>query len=189
VREFIEGFDGLKSTAKQAKILNAFGMKRAKLSELVRDEDVDDERCEVLLRLMQGETKQVKPADLGFIGKEHLHERCTSLGCESESFHYARMPRRPGVAMEVPWIAEAAFAWGAGLEERRLVVGVNWAPSIINPFRESGLDAKGRKIGALEKVLEEAKVSSDDPVVFALHVASARVHYTDSGKTALVLSG
>jgi hypothetical protein len=188
LRGFVAGFAGLTSPPKQARVLGEAGLKRSRLSDLVREGDLDRDAVERLLVLMKRSTKRVKQADLGFVGEEHLQKRFESMGCKLESFRYGRQPRKAREAMDVPWSAEAAFAFAPEREGRRLVLGVNWSPSIANPFRS--LDEPGEPRGSsLEGLLEHFKVSPNDPVVFALHVACARVRYTDRGKTALVMDG
>ena len=38
-------------------------------------------------------------------------------------------------------------------------------------------------------MLSDPKATSDEPVVFVLHLACPRVEYTDRGKSALVIGG
>ena len=122
----------------------------------------------------------IKPAALGIIGRDHLREQFARVGCEMESFDYRCIKETTD---GVPWLVETAFGWCPKLPERRLVTGVNWSPGIINPFRELG-----RFDQSLDSILSEQRVSSDEPVILALHMACPRVEYTDRGKSAVVVA-
>jgi DNA topoisomerase VI subunit B len=183
VREFISGFRGLTSTGKQKALLDTTGMARMNLSELVDRNRLSTERIHKLLIAMKAYTKQVKPEALGIIGKDHLAARCVALGAEMESFQY-RLAK--GETDGVPWVIETAFVWlgDAAEAERRLITGVNWSPGILNPFRELG------NLGnSLDTILAQQHASRNEPVVLVLHMASARVEYTDRGKSAVVIDG
>ena len=72
VREFVSGFRGLSSTAKQRVVTSGF--QREYLAELVSDDgrDLDHSAPETLLGRMQDASRPPKPASLGVIGKEHI---------------------------------------------------------------------------------------------------------------------
>ena len=97
--------------------------------------DLDRGMVDRLLDAMQANSKPVKPAMLGIIGREHFKQRFAQLGCEMESFDY-RKSRRTTDGM--PWVVETAFGWCRDADGRRLVTGVNWSPGIVNPFRALG---------------------------------------------------
>lgn len=182
VREFIAEFRGLSATAKQKKVLEATGMSRMNLSALVDGRDIDHGRIESLLSAMRQNTKPVKPTDLGVIGKDHLAAKFASIGCEMKSFDYRKVAKENEDGL--PFVLETAFGWCERLRERRMVVGVNWSPGILNPFRQLG------SLGlSLDAVLEQQRVGRDEPVVFLLHCACPRVEYTDRGKSAVVVQG
>lgn len=189
VRAFVAGFAGLSASAKQTAVLDGAGMKRMNLSELVRDGDIAPEPARLLLGHMKQQSKQMKPVDLGLIGRDHFFQRLSSLQCQMESFRYDKAPKGIRTPLAVPWLAETAFAWDPERSGRRLILGVNWSPCILNPFRNMGSDAVSRAAGGLESLLAEQWVRREDPVVFVLHVASARVRYTDRGKTVLAMAG
>ena len=67
---------------------------------------------------------------------------------------------------------------------RRLVLGVNFAPAIGNPFRSFF----GYAYDGLETRLAEQRCGRDEPVVVILHLVCARIDYQDRGKTAIVLT-
>jgi DNA topoisomerase VI subunit B len=110
VREFVSEFHGLTGTAKQKRVLEATGLARERLSNLVHGRDLDHGTVARLLAAMQDESKPVKPVSLGIIGGEHFRTRFARVGCMMESFQ----------------------------SSRRLITGVNWSSGILNPFRELG---------------------------------------------------
>ena len=177
VREFIGEFRGLRRSAAQKAVLDATGLTRAPLSALRNGTGIDRSMVAHLLRCMQMESAEVKPELLGVIGKEALEDRFDLHGCEMESFRYKRLT---GVHDSIPWIVEAAFAWSPDDEEWCLVTGVNWSPGIVNPFRKIG------GYGGLDGVLALQYIELGDPVCLFVHLASARVEYTDRGKSAIV---
>ena len=130
---------------------------------------------------MQENSKPVKPAALGIIGKDHFHSRFAGIdGFEPESFQYKRVT---DTTDGVPWVIEAAFGWiDRDDASRRLVTGVNWSPGILNPFRELGQFGS-----SLDTVLSQQEADQDEPIILVLHMACARVEYTDRGKSAVVI--
>jgi DNA topoisomerase VI subunit B len=180
VREFVSEFRGLTGTAKQKKVLEATGLGREPLPALLNGTALDSDKVEDLLAAMQTHSKPVKPQILGIIGKDHFHQRFEVAGCEMESFDYKKVV---DTTDGVPWVVETAFGWCPEADSRRLVTGVNWSPGIINPFRELGSYG-----GSLDTVLSQQRADQDEPVILVLHMACARVEYTDRGKSAVVVS-
>jgi DNA topoisomerase VI subunit B len=178
VRALVAEFDGLTGTAKQKAVLEATGLSRTSLSGLRNGDGLDAPKVAGLLGAMQAQSKLVKPAALGFIGKDHLAARFKALGAEMGSFKYRKAEGMTGAA---PWVIEAAFAWCPDATGRRLITGVNWSPGIINPFRELGMGA------GLDATLQGQRAGPDAPIVVALHLACPRVEYTDRGKSAVVI--
>jgi hypothetical protein len=181
VREFVAEFDGLSGTAKQAKVLESVGMKRAPLTWLVRGGAVCAEAARELLLAMQRHSKPVNPQRLGCIGKHSLRSRLVALGCQEESFGY-KVSR--GVKGDLPWVSEVAFGYRPEAKSRRLITGVNWSPGVGDPFRSLG--ASGYSLSSL---LSGLYAGPDDPVVVLVHLACPRVEYTDRGKSAVVVDG
>lgn len=179
VREFVAEFRSLKATAKQKAVLEECGLARTKLSELAGKNGIDRATAEKLLGAMKKHTKPIPPRHLGIIGKEHLAARFAAVGCEMESFKYGK---REGYLDDVPWVLEAAFAWCPDAEERRIITGVNFSPSIGNPFRTLGSYG-----GSLDSVLEVQRAGRDEPVVLLIHLAYPRAEFSDHGKTTLVI--
>jgi DNA topoisomerase VI subunit B len=183
VRELIREFSGLTGSAKQKAVLGATGLARTNLSALVNGEGLQHDLAEALLRAMKANSKPIKPAALGVIGKDHIETRFADLGCEMESFQYKK-------AMEtdddgLPVVVETAFGWRGeeSDDDRRMITGVNWSPGIVNPFRTLG-SAYGDGLAAL---LEKKYAGPSEPIVFLLHCACPRVQYTDRGKSAVVM--
>jgi hypothetical protein len=163
--------------------LEATGLARTKLTALVNCESLRHDLVGDLLTAMKAQTKPVRPALLGVLGKEHLEKRFTDLGCDMETFDYKKATDID--ENNIPVVLETAFAWrGEDCDdERRLITGVNWSPGISNPFRELG-----RSYGdGLNALLERQRAGSDEPVIFLLHAACPRVQYTDRGKSAVVV--
>jgi DNA topoisomerase VI subunit B len=179
VRELVSEFRGLTGTAKQKKVLDATGLHRAPLAALVSAGRVDVDLATDLLAAMKAESRPVKPAALGIIGKEHFKKRFEAAGCEMASFDYRKVT---DTTDDVPWVLETAFGWCPEGEARWLVTGVNWSPGIINPFRELGY--LGR---SLDTILSQQRVDQDEPIILVLHMACPRVEYTDRGKSSVVI--
>jgi DNA topoisomerase VI subunit B len=183
VREFISELRGFSGTATQKKLLDRTGLTRSPLSSLFRrDGSPASDRIADLLAALKTLSKPVKPLDLGPIGKAHLLACFKAMGLEAETFKYQKVA---GVnADDLPCVVETAFGWCPSLEQRRIVVGVNWSVGLGNPFRSFGGTGEG-----LEYQLADARASSTEPVVFVLHFACPRTQYTDRGKSTIVLSG
>jgi DNA topoisomerase VI subunit B len=181
VREFVAEFRGLSGTAKQKTVLAASGLARAPLSALTKGQDLDHATITALLTAMQAASKAVPPDRLGVIGREHTRTRFEGVGCDMETFRYScKRETRQGL----PWVIETAFAMRATEQRagRQFIVGVNWSPGIVNPFRTLGA------IGAsLDAILEQQRAGRDEPVVFLLHVAGPRVEFADRGKSVIVV--
>ena len=179
VRELIREFRGLTGSGKQKAVLDATGLARTSLSQLRAGNGLDRDLVCQLLHAMKKHSKPVKPRALGVIGKDHLQRHFEDLDCELDSFEYRKIE---GITDGVPWVIEAAFAWCADNVDRTLITGINWSPGIINPFREIG------RFGmSLDTVLSQQRVDEDEPVIVFLHLACARVEYTDRGKSAVVI--
>jgi DNA topoisomerase VI subunit B len=184
VRELVSQFRGLSGTAKQRQVLEATGLAREKLSALVTGNTLHDGKVQSLLTAMQANSKRIKPADLGVIGRDNLMAKAASVGCEMKSFDYRKVAAETDDGL--PFVLETAFGW-LGEEappKRRMVLGVNWSPALGNPFRQLGTLGK-----SLDSVLEQQRVGRDEPVILLLHVACPRVEYTDRGKSAVVIHG
>ena len=90
----------------------------------------------------------------------------------------------------IPYVVEFAFGLhqaglsqgGAGVS-RVFVTGANWSAAIINPFRRFGSTGEG-----LENTLAKVRANVNQPVICALHLASARIQFADRGKSSIILT-
>ena len=182
VREFITEFRGLSGTAKQKIILANTNTSGRSLAEFFVDGKADKVAIAKLLAEMQAVSRPVKPKDLGVIGKAHLAALCKAAGVLAESFRYkCTFLTTDGL----PQVIESAFGYCPKGKERRLVVGVNWSPAIINPFRSLGPAGK-----SLDAILTEQRAGDEnEPIVFLLHLAHPRVEYSDRGKSSVIVDG
>lgn len=194
VSEFVAEFDGMSGSQKRAKVLDEAGLHRVRLSELVIGDRFDSARTQILLEAMQRHSRPVRSRRLGILGEEHLKARLIQMGVQADSFRYSRRvsdskcknraadsEEKPSV---IPWVLESAFGYlGADASaHRRIYTGANWSAAIKNPFRSFGSTGEG-----LETALADMRATSNQPVVFVLHLAHPRVEYTDRGKSALVI--
>ena len=180
IREFVSEFRGLARSASQKRVLEATGLAREPLTHLVSGDDLNRDLIARLLAAMKSQSKPVKPDILGVIGRDHFRQRFEAMGGEMESFDYKCIK---DTTDDIPWVIETAFCWCPDIPMRRLVTGVNWSPGIVNPFRELGRFGE-----SLDTVLSQQRVTANEPVILALHMACARVSYTDRGKSSVVTS-
>jgi DNA topoisomerase VI subunit B len=183
VREFIAEFRGFSGSAKQKLVLDETGLTRSALASLFGSGgEPKTAQIEQLLRSLKTHSKPVKPKDLGLIGKDHLFACFKEAGAEAETFKYQKVL---GEIDELPWVVETAFAWCPTLDNRRIIVGVNWSVGLGNPFRSfSRFGGEG-----LEALLAQQRAGRDEAIIFALHCTCPRAAYTDRGKSAVILPG
>ena len=65
---------------------------------------------------------------------------------------------------------------------REFVTGANWSAAISNPFRRFG--SHGRRAG---EHAAKVRANANQPVICALHLASARIQFADRGKSSIIL--
>ena len=175
VREFIAEFRGCARTDVQKQLLDTVAASRMLLKEFFEN----PERVKKLLACMQEITKPLPARELGLLGRDHFLSRLSDAGADLDTFQY----RRALCEVDgVPYALEAAFGWCPEGHHQQ-IVGVNWSPSLINPFRRlSSIDR------SLDALLEEQRAGKDDePIILALHLASPRIAYSDKAKSALIL--
>jgi DNA topoisomerase VI subunit B len=186
VRAFIAEFGGLSGTAVQRKILEEVGCSRQSLAEFFGVDQVNRSGIANLLAAMRKYSKPVKPKHLGVIGAEHLKQRFLAAGGNAETFKYQQ---RKGMNDGIPYIVEFAFGLHeSGLTQdaavsRKIVTGANWSVGIHNPFRAFGRTGEG-----LESTLAKVRANAREPVICALHLASAYIQYADRGKSSIILT-
>jgi hypothetical protein len=183
VREFVSEFRGLSGSAKQKLVLDKVGASRMSLPEFFGNaEQVNNDRIAKLLDAMRQQSRPVNPKDLGIIGRDHFTERFKADGAELQAFRYKR---NFGDTDGIPDVIETAFGWcPEGTNERRIITGLNWSPTIGNPFRSLGPYGE-----SLDTILSQQRSDHTEPIIFVLHVARPRIEYTDHGKTAVVIPG
>jgi DNA topoisomerase VI subunit B len=187
VRAFLSEFRGLAGTAVQRKILTEVGCSHESLAQFFGADQVNRSGIAKLLSAMKRHSKPVNPKLLGVIGADHLKERFLAAGGAVDTFKYQC---RKGVTDAVPYIVEFSFglhqtglAPGGALAPRIFVTGANWSAAITNPFRRFGSTGEG-----LESTLAKVRAAQGQPVICALHLASARIQFADRGKSSLVLA-
>lgn len=126
-------------------------------------------------------TRPVKPRDLGIIGQAHMSVLCEAVGADKMTFRYRTIS---GETIDgIPFVVEAAFAAAPDSDQtRRLVLVVNFAAALGNPFRTFSRSYEG-----LESRLADQRCGTDELVVVILHLAQARVEYEDRSKSTVVL--
>jgi DNA topoisomerase VI subunit B len=187
VREFVAEFRGLSGTAAQRKILTEVGCSHQSLASFFGVRQVNRDGVAKLLAAMQKYSKPVAPKLLGIIGEEHLKGRFLAAGGNADTFDYQR---RMGVSDGIPYVVEFAFGLhqsaiaAPGIHVARVfVTGANWSAAIINPFRSFGSTGEG-----VESTLAKVRANTSQPVICALHLASARIQFADRGKSSIILT-
>jgi DNA topoisomerase VI subunit B len=179
VREFISEFRGLSSTAKQKAILSALPIKGMHLHDYVTAGDVDHGAVDVLLTAMQAASAPVKPQALGVLGGQYLRSVMVAHGCQPATLRSKRVAAIDDTSGR-PFVLEVAFGVRDDSQPRRLITGINWAPTLVDPFREFA----GYGIG-LDGLLHDLRVATHDPVTVVIHLACPHLPYTDRGKSGL----
>jgi DNA topoisomerase VI subunit B len=175
VREFISEFRGFTRSDMQKTVLDEVDAARISLRDFAKQ----PRRVDDLLACLQYQTKPVAAKDFGQLGREHFQLRFAALGTVMSTFNYKRALLDLD---DVPYVIEVAFGYAPNaIAGRYQIVGVNWSPSMINPYRRLG-DGEG-----LEDLLYDQRVRADERIVLALHIASPRIAYTDKAKSALLL--
>jgi len=187
VREFIAEFRGLSGTAIQRKVLAEVGCSHQSLAQFFGVEEVNRNGIAKLLAAMRRYSKPVAPKHLGVIGGEHLKQRFLAAGGNIETFKYQC---RKGMTPDgIPYVVEFAFGLHqSGLTQgaavsRKIITGANWSAAIHNPFRAFGSTGEG-----LENTLAKVRANASQPVICALHLASAYIQYADRGKSSIILT-
>jgi DNA topoisomerase VI subunit B len=188
VREFIAEFRGLTGTAVQRKILAEVGCSHQSLARFFGVEHVNRGNIAKLLAAMRKHSKPVDPKHLGVIGIEHFKQLFLASGGNTETFKY--QCRKGMTADAIPYVIEFAFGLHeSGLSQdgvavsRKFVTGANWSAGINNPFRRFGSTGEG-----LEATLAKVRATAGQPVICALHLASAYIQFADRGKSSIILT-
>ena len=190
VREFIAEFRGLSGTAVQRKILAEVGCSHQSLAQFFGVEQVNRPGIAKLLAAMKRHSKPVKPKLLGIIGAGHFKACFLTAGGNTETFKYEQ---RKGVTEAgIPYVIEVAFGLhqsglapqpATATETRKIVEGANWSVALGNPFRNFGSTGEG-----LDNTLAQVRANAREPVICAVHLASAHIQYADRGKSSIILT-
>ena len=184
VRDVVCEFRDLSSSAKRKAVLADTGLARTALSALVNGDGLRHDLTGPLLTALQQYSKPIKPAVLGIIGREHIAAQFTDRGADLDAFEYQRCLQQDENGL--PYVLEVAFAALADEDQpRRIVVGTNWSPGLVNPF--STLNGNGYGDG-LDTLLEERMAGDDEPIVLFVHLAQPRMQYTNRGKSMVAIS-
>jgi DNA topoisomerase VI subunit B len=188
VRDFIAEFRGLSGTAIQRQILEEVGCSHQSLAQFFGVDKVNRRGIAKLLAAMRKYSNPVKPKYLGIIGQAHFKQRFIEAGGNAETFKYEQ--RSSTSSDGIPYIFEVAFGLhqsgltqGANVIHRRVVTGANWSVAISNPFRTFGQTGEG-----LEATLAQVRANAGEPVICALHLASAHIQFADRGKSSIILT-
>jgi DNA topoisomerase VI subunit B len=187
VREFIAEFRGLSGTAVQRKVLEEVGCSHQSLAQFFGVDRVNREGIAKLLASMRKHTKPVAAKHLGIIGADHLKQCFLAAGGNADTFKYEI--RKDVTDEGIPYIVEFVFGLHqSGLTPgtaipRKFISGANWSVGIGNPFRAFGSTGEG-----LESTLAKVRANASQPVICALHLASAYVQYADRGKSSIILT-
>ena len=191
VRAFIAEFCGLAGTSVQRRILAELGCSHRSLADFFGVEKVNSEGVAKLLAAMKAHSKPVNPVRLGIIGAEHFKARFLGAGGNAETFRY--QPRKGVTDEGIAYVVEFAFGLfdsalqaraGAGREAtRKIITGANFSAAIGNPFRRFGSTGEG-----LDATLQKVRANATQPVICALHLASARLQFADRGKSSIILT-
>jgi DNA topoisomerase VI subunit B len=186
VREFLREFRGLSGSAIQRKVLEEVGCSHQPLAQFFGVEKANRKGIAKLLAAMRKYTKPVAPKHLGIIGAKHFEQRFLAAGGNIDTFRYQL---RQGIDRDIPYIVEFAFGLHqSGLDKsgtvfRQIITGANWSVGINNPFRSFGSTGEG-----LESTLAKVRANRNEPVICALHLASAHIQYADRGKSSIILT-
>lgn len=172
VRELVSEFRGLSRSMKQKRAVE--GLSRVYLQDLVEGGRLDDGAIVGLLERMKEQSKPVQPRALGAVGQDHLAKWMVAhadVAAESIKYHKAQ-----GFQDGLPHIVEVALGVRNDDEAvRRVIYGMNWAPALVNPVRETAA------------LLQEYRIDPHDPVVVVVHMVRPRWDFTDHGKSRVQL--
>jgi DNA topoisomerase VI subunit B len=179
VRDFIAEFRGLASTVKRKTVLSGLPLAGLHLHDLVSNGDLDGRLIATLLKRMQAASTPVPPQALGVLGEAHLRTWLQRYGGKVQTCKYKRVADRDETT-GLPFVVEVAFAGRQDRQPRRLLTGINFAPTLADPFRlfkDYGL--------GLDGVLASLHVDVGDPVTVVVHLTSPHLNFTDRGKASL----
>jgi DNA topoisomerase VI subunit B len=179
VRDFIAEFRGLASTVKRKAVLDGLPLTGKRLSDLVVNGDLDDRLIATLLARMKAASTPVPPLALGVLSEAHLRTCLEMSGGRMQTYRYKRIAGSDEPS-GLPFVLEVAFSGRRDRQPRRLITGINFAPTLADPFRAF----KGAGLG-LDGLLSNLYVQVTDSVTVVVHLTSPRLTFTDRGKASL----
>jgi hypothetical protein len=168
VRDFLAIFDGLSRTAKRKSVLDAAGLHRTKLSDLLTKHEPHNALSR-LLALMKENSSPIKPKALGIIGRPHIVQMLEQYG-GADSIRYKKME---GYSEGLPYVLEMGFARPNGLTRTKFLSGANFSAGINDLF--------ARTRGEIDDL------SNADPVLIFTHIVCPKLTFADRGKGSLLL--
>jgi DNA topoisomerase VI subunit B len=179
VRDFVAEFRGLSSTVKRKAVLDGLPLTGTRLRDLVTKGDLDRRLVAKLLRRMKDASAPVPPKALGVLGEAHCRTWLQTYGGKLQTCKYKRLE---GTDDETgrPFVVELAFAGRQDSHPRRLLTGLNFAPTLADPFRM--FDDYGL---GLDGLLSSLHIAVDDPVTAVVHLTAPHLNFTDRGKSSL----
>ena len=189
VREFIAEFRGLSGTAVQRKILDRGRLLASVAGELLRRRSGQPRRHRQAAGGDEATTASRSRRSISASSAPNTSkQRFLAAGGAVDTFKYQC---RKGVTDDgIPYVVEFAFglhqaglAQGGAGAAARFVTGANWSAAIANPFRRFGSTGEG-----LENTLAKVRANANQPVICALHLASARLQFADRGKSSIILT-
>jgi DNA topoisomerase VI subunit B len=132
-----------------------------------------------LLKRMQRASTPVPPQALGVLGETHLRTWLETYGGKVHTCKYKRVAD-VDESTGLPFVVEIAFAGRQDRQPRRLLTGINFAPTLADPFRMFEHYGLG-----LASLLTSLHVDVNDPVTVVVHLTSPHLNFTDRGKSSL----
>jgi DNA topoisomerase VI subunit B len=179
VRDFVAEFRGLSSTVKRKAVLEGLPFAGKQLRSLVTNGDLDMGLITTLLTRMQAASTPVPPVALGVLGEPHVRAWLETHGGKVQTVKYKRIADIDDTT-QLPFVIELAFVGRKDRQARRLLSGINFAPTLADPFRQF----RGHGLG-LEGLLTDLRVAPADPVTIMVHLTSPHLNFTDRGKSSL----
>ena len=136
VREFVAEFRGLSSTVKRKAVLDGLPCAGKHLHDLVTDGDLDGRVIATFLQRMQAASTPVSPRSLGVLGEGHVQTWLQTYGGKVQTCKYRRIADIDETT-GLPFVVETAFAARQDRQPRRLLTGINFAPTLADPFASS----------------------------------------------------
>lgn len=167
VSEALREFAGFRRSDARAAVIAQSGATRTKIAEIASD----PLKVRSLYDAMRSESAECSPSAVGMIGKKHVEYFMSQVSHQGISYK-----RIAGLAGNIPYVVEAAFAAVDGEEGRRLFTGINGAADAYYPCAQSIL-----------KHLASSQVEDDHSVYVMVHVFIPSPRFLNRGKTQIEL--